>query len=94
MQRKGLDNLPEAPLPAGVELRPVQPEHLRLIWDAKEEAFADHWGHTLKSEADYQSWSNDPGHDFDLWIVAWDGDQVIGTSLSYIYPEDNARFGF
>jgi ribosomal protein S18 acetylase RimI-like enzyme len=94
MQRKGLDDLPAAPLPSGIELLPVQPEHLRPIWDAKEEAFQDHWGFTPKFEADYVRWVNDPTHDFSLWVVAWQDGQVAGISLNVIYPEDNSHYGF
>ena len=94
MQRRGLEDLPEAPLPAGIELRPVQPEHLRLIWETKEEAFQDHWGFAPGSESDYRRWVSDPTHDFSLWLVAWQDTQVVGTSINVIFPEDNARYGF
>jgi mycothiol synthase len=94
MKRPSLDDLPEAPLPAGVKLRPVHPEHLRQIWEAKEEAFQDHWGHVPKTEMDFQRWANDPNQNRDLWVIAWDGDRVVGTSLNMIYSQDNARYGF
>src|SRR5207247_10858957 len=38
MLHTGLDDLPMAALPAGLELRPARPEQLRAIWDANEEA--------------------------------------------------------
>ena len=94
MQRKGLEDLPAAPLPAGLVLKPVRQEDLRAIWDAKEDAFRDHWGFTPYSDSDYQRWAEDPNHDLGLWVVAWDGDQVAGTSLNFIYHQDNARYGF
>lgn len=94
MQRKGLGDLPPAPLPAGLVFKPVHQDDLRAIWDAKEEAFRDHWGFTPYSEVDYQRWAEDPNHDLGLWVVAWEGDQVAGTSLNFIYPQDNARYGF
>ena len=37
--------IPDCPLPEGLEVRPYQPEHLRKIWDASNEAFKDHWGY-------------------------------------------------
>ena len=94
MQRKGLEDLPEAPLPPGIKLRPMQPKYLRLIWETKEEAFKDHWGFAPGSESDYRRWASDPTHDFSLWVVAWQDGQVVGTSINVIYPEDNARYGF
>ena len=39
MVRPNLDDLPDAPLPPGIEVRPAHPEHFRAIWEAKEEAF-------------------------------------------------------
>lgn len=94
MQRTPLEPLPEAPLPPGVELRPARPEHLRAIWEAKDEAFADHWGHLVNTEADYQRWANDPSHDLSLWQVAWAGERVAGLSLNGVIEADNAHYGF
>ena len=96
MQRKDLSNLPIAPLPPGIELRPVQPEHMRAIWEAKEEAFHGHWGHAAGTEADYQNWLNDPVSDPGLWQVAWEAatNQVAGVSINTINADDNARYNF
>jgi len=60
MVRPTLDDLPHAPLPAGLALRSVEPEHYRLIWDAAEEAFQDHWGYSPSTDQDYHQWRNDP----------------------------------
>src|SRR3990170_2356720 len=46
MLRPNLDDQPDAPLPEGLEIRDVQPEHLRAIWEAEVEALRDHWGAT------------------------------------------------
>ena len=100
MQRVDLEDLPDAPLPAGVCVRPVEPEHMRTIWDAKNEAFRDHWGYGQRSEGDYVHWLEDPYNDISMWQVAWAQDEVsgeqsvVGMALNFIYPEDNARFGF
>ena len=45
MRRQGLDDIPDAPLPHGIEVRPVLEEHWRTILAAENEAFRDHWGH-------------------------------------------------
>jgi mycothiol synthase len=100
MQRVDLQDLPEAPLPDGVCLRPVEPDQMRAIWDAKNEAFQDHWGYGQRTEEDYARWLEDPYNDSSLWQVAWGRDEVsgeervVGMALNFIYPEDNARFGF
>ena len=50
MRRPHLDDIPEAALPAGLEVRPVMPEHYRAIWEADVEAFQDHWGSSSPDE--------------------------------------------
>jgi ribosomal protein S18 acetylase RimI-like enzyme len=92
MARETLDNIPPAPLPEGVQVRPVQPEHYQAIWDAKEEAFRDHWGNRPETEEDYQRWLGDTKFDPGLWRVAWDGDQVAGIVGSVINPQENAEY--
>jgi len=94
MVRPHLDDLPDASLPAGVEIREVQPEHLRQIWDAATEAFRDHWGFSEPTDEDYQRYLTDPVEsDTSLWRVGWDGDEVAGQVRSYINPVENERFG-
>jgi ribosomal protein S18 acetylase RimI-like enzyme len=94
MVRPHLDDLPDAPLPPGLEIREVQPEHLRAIWDAQNEAFRDHWGWSDPGEEEYQQYLTDPvGSDASLWRVAWDGDEVAGQVRSYIHAEENERHG-
>src|SRR5690606_13359614 len=56
MVRPTLDDIPDFPLPDGLEIRPVRPEHYRLIWEADIEAFQDHWGVSTPTEEDYQAW--------------------------------------
>jgi mycothiol synthase len=94
MVRPHLDDLPNAPLPAGLEIREVQPEHLKQIWDAATEAFRDNWGFSEPTDEDYQRYLTDPVEsDKSLWRVAWDGDEVAGQVRSFINPEENERFG-
>jgi mycothiol synthase len=96
MQRPNLDDLPAASLPAGLEWRPATPELQRAIWEAKEDAFAAHWGHTAKTESDYQAWAHSPLNEPGLWVVAWDPalGQIAGISLNAVNEGDNARYGF
>jgi mycothiol synthase len=94
MVRPHLDDLPDAPLPEGLEIRDVRPEDLRAIYDAAVEGFRDAWGATEQTDADYQQFLTDPVEsDYSLWRVAWDGDQVAGQVRSYINPVENERFG-
>ncbi len=95
MVRPTLDELPAAPLPAGLVLRPVEPEHYRLIWDAADEAFQDHWGYSPSTDEDYQGWLNDPViFTPQLWRVAWDVEtnQVVGQVRSFINHAENNKY--
>jgi ribosomal protein S18 acetylase RimI-like enzyme len=94
MVRPNLDDLPDADLPPGIEIRDVRPEHLRAIWDAAQEAFRDAWGETETTEADYQRYLTDPVEsDTTLWRIAWAGDEVVGQVRSFINTADNETHG-
>lgn len=90
MVRDSMDDLPEASLPPAVEIRPARQEHYRAVWEALDEAFRDHWGHSPHVEQHYQRWVKDRRFQPDLWTIAWDGDQVAGTILNYIDKEENS----
>ena len=89
MLRPDLENIPDLPLPPGVEVRPVQPEHVRLIWEATNEAFRDHWGYIPDPWEEFERLQNESDFDPTLWRVAWQGDQVAGMVLSFINKEEN-----
>lgn len=94
MVRPTLDDLPDAPLPAGLEIREVLPEHMPAIWAAGDEAFRDAWGYRPSTDAEYQQFLTDPVmSDATLWRIAWDGDQVAGQVRSYVNDEENEKFG-
>lgn len=71
-----------AAFPAGVELRPFDKDaHARLVWEAQNDSFSEHWGMVPKT---FEVWA---GRRFDLsdfdptlWQVAWAGDQIAGFS--------------
>ncbi len=51
-----LDEIPEAVLPEGIEVRPAKKEDYRRIWDASIDAFRDHWGfHSQKRKIIYHT---------------------------------------
>lgn len=93
MVRRTLDDIPEAPLPDGIEIRPVLPEHHRAIFEAEHEAFLDHWMPRDHSEADFAALFNRSDLDTDLWVVAWDGEEVAGVVQNWIWPEENETLG-
>jgi ribosomal protein S18 acetylase RimI-like enzyme len=90
MVRPTFDDIPDLPLPPGVEVRPVDPEQLRTIWAAEVAAFAGHWGASAGdgSEARWEEFRDEPLNDLALWQVAWAGDTVVGMVRPYINPPD------
>jgi mycothiol synthase len=95
MTRPNLEDIPDLPLPDGLEVRPVQPDQYRLVWDAASEAFRDHWGVSEEewAEEHYQHWIEHPTFQPHLWQVAWDGDQVAGMVQNFIDEEENREYG-
>jgi mycothiol synthase len=92
MVRPNLDDVPDLALPDAVETRPVEPEHLRAIWEAEVEALKDHWGIMEQQEGDFDLWLNDKWFQPHLWQVAWDGDQVVGMVRNYVDEAQNEKF--
>jgi GNAT superfamily N-acetyltransferase len=76
MVRPSLDDIPDIPLPEGLEVRPVTPEQHQAIWKAAEDAFRDHWGETQWHDEYFEEWQESPTFQPELWQVAWDGDQA------------------
>ncbi|MDP1547946.1 MAG: GNAT family N-acetyltransferase [Anaerolineales bacterium] len=78
-----LTEMPTIPaFPTGIELRPFDKEaHARLVWEADNEAFSEHWG---SHDTTFEEWTfrkfGRPEFDPSLWLIAWDGDQIAGFS--------------
>ena len=92
MVRPHLENIPAAPMPDGLELRPVEPDHYQLICDASNEAFRDHWGYSEDWQLKVDELTDSPHFDPSLWKVAWDGDQIAGMVLTYINQDENQEY--
>ncbi len=84
-----LHAVPDFPMPQGLELRPVLPEHYGAIWNAHHTAFEDHWGIAPPTQQDYDVWLESPIFQPTRWQVAWDGDQVAGQVRTYINEDEN-----
>jgi mycothiol synthase len=95
MARPNLDNIPDLPLPEGIEVRPARPEHYEAIVAANLEAFADHWGVSAnpEDELNVEMLTGDPTFDPTIWQIAWDGDEVAGMILNYIDQHENETYG-
>lgn len=96
MVRPSLDDIPDFALPDGLEVRPVQPEQYRVIWEAEVEAFRDHWGFTEPTELDYERFLAEKRFfQPELWQVAWDANtnEVAGMVRPFIDYEENKATG-
>jgi mycothiol synthase len=93
MRRATLDGIPDAPLPDGLEFRPVTRDQHRAIFDAEIEAFRDHWSSREKTDEDLERTLRREELDTDLWVVAWDGDEIAGVVQTWVWPDENARLG-
>jgi len=94
MVRPSIGDLPEHPLPDGVEIRPVSEDQIRAIWEADAEAFRDHWGYVEPTETSFDRLLAFPYHDPTLWKIAWDDEGVAGQVRSFIDTAQNAEHGF
>lgn len=93
MTRDLSEPIPDVPLPDGLEVRPVETDRIRQIWEADVEAFIDHWGGFDGSEENYQRYLERPAFDPSMWVIAWDGDEVAGGVVNAIETEENEALG-
>jgi ribosomal protein S18 acetylase RimI-like enzyme len=84
MSRSLEGDLPDQPLPEGLEVRAVLKSQVRQVWEASAEAFKDEWGATENTEESFQSLMSQPVVRPELWQVAWDGDEVAGSVMNFI----------
>ena len=94
MVRPDLEEIPDLPLPRGLEVRPVGPDQYRAVWEAAEEAFRDEWGYTEDewTEDQFQGFVGQRTFMPELWQVAWDGDEIAGMVLNFVNAEENREY--
>ncbi|MEW6717800.1 MAG: GNAT family N-acetyltransferase [Chloroflexota bacterium] len=83
---------PQAPVPTGLKIRPVEEEHIWPIFHASNEAFRDAWGYRPLTDLEYENWMADPNFRPELWKVAWDGNQIAGMVLNFYNPRENEEY--
>jgi len=93
MRRPTLDDIPDAPLPDGLEIRPITADQHRAIFDAEREAFRDHWSAREQTDEDFKLTYSRPELDTGLWVVAWDGAEIAAVVQSWIWAEENVTHG-
>lgn len=81
MLRPDLDDISDAAVPEGYELRTPEPDELPLVHDMAVAAFAEHWGEWDADEQSYAEWVEDPDFRRDLVVVAFAPD---GRPAAYV----------
>ena len=46
-----------------------------------------------RTEEDFERWFTMPNIDTSLWRVAWDGDEVVGSVMTFIWSDENEQLG-
>ncbi|HEY42780.1 MAG TPA: GNAT family N-acetyltransferase [Anaerolineae bacterium] len=79
-------------MPEGLDVRPVEKDHLWLIFEAMNEAFQDHWGYRPMTKEEFKQMMKYPQFQPEHWKIAWDGDQVAGMVQNFINVDENKEY--
>jgi mycothiol synthase len=87
--------LPEPDWPNGLEPRNLRPGEEERVYEAHQDAFADHWEHDRYSFEDWREF-NVGRHSFDpsLWWLLDDGDELAAISLNAWHFSGDPEFGW
>jgi len=92
MVRPNLENVPNLPLPEGIEVRPVEPEHYQAIISAWNEAIKDMRSQIPMSNEVFQAFQKLPIFDPSIWQIAWHENAIVGTVMNYINEQENMEY--
>jgi mycothiol synthase len=68
--------------PAGITVRTFRPDDARAVYEAADEAFADHWDHFQIRYEDWLHWGPEASNfDPTLWFLAEEKGVIAGVSL-------------
>lgn len=95
MVRRDLDDIPDAPFPEGLEVRPAEPSEYPKIWSASKEAFRGKpwFVEALYGKEQFDSWASSPENTPELWRVAWDSAEIAGMARNDIPRDQNRAYG-
>jgi mycothiol synthase len=95
MVRPDLEDIGEMPpLPEGLDLRPVGPDHVWPLFLADNDAFRDHFGGIDASEQAFRRWTGSATFDPSLFLVAWEADQIAAAVINSIDARENEIHGY
>lgn len=87
--------LPDAQWPSGLEPRNLRSGEEARVYEAHQDAFADHWEHYRYSFEDWRAFNvARPSFDPSLWWLVEDGDELAAISLNAWHFSGDPRFGW
>jgi len=92
MVRTDLDNVPNLPLPEGVEVRSGREEDVKLFFTAWNDATRDMNDAPRLADEMIEQMKMDPSWNPSLWQLAWHNGKVIGTVMVVIDSAENEKF--
>ncbi len=94
MRRDLSQPIPEVQLPEGLTLRGYTPDLNRVMMQAFNESFLDHWSFEPVSEKDWEMFFiQRDGFRPDLSFVVMDGAEMAAFAFNVVSPEENALAG-
>jgi mycothiol synthase len=91
------DEPPTAATPIdGIAIRSYHhPDDEQQTYEAQEESFADHWGHTAQTLETWREFSiKQANFDPSLWFLGCDGDEVVALSLNFLERSGDPGYGW
>ncbi len=100
VMRIEMKEIPALPvLPEGIEIRAVKPGEEAPVFRALQEAFLDHWGGLEEPfEVYYERMmglvKRMKSFDYNLWLTAYEGDEVCGSALNLPTTSEDPGMGW
>lgn len=83
----------DVPAPEGVTIVEWDPARQEEVRQARNAAFADHWGSPVRTVESFAHWMEGSTTRLDLSRLALRGDTVVGYSINEHFPEDSEVTG-
>lgn len=81
-----LDALPEPQIPTGYKLLTPSVTSARAVYFAMDDAFAEEWGYTPKTDDDFDALLDAPTTDLSLWRYLHDGENIVAVVTAEATP--------